>query len=169
MEAQTTWKANVTTAQTPSALFSSLWNCWPSSCRDTTVAANFDDLLTLRKPHTKGSSFTSIVVSSRGKIQQAISHFSINLRAVYEVNWKEYSNWTVNSECPGFSLWNTTCKGLRKENNSSLYHTNNFTATETAMDMCFEPDLLREGTYKAKCIESEYFLHCIGGCVFYLP
>lgn len=54
----------------------------------TTVVANFHDLLTLRKSYAEGSSFTSIVVSSRGKIQQAISHFLMNLRTVYEVKLK---------------------------------------------------------------------------------
>lgn len=85
----------------------------------TTVVANFHDLLTLRKPYAEGSSFTSIVVSSRGKFNRLFHIF----RWIWEqcTRWtkKEYTNWTANNECPGFQLWNTNCRGPGKENNSS--------------------------------------------------
>lgn len=52
----------------------------------TTVVANFHDLLTLRKPYAEGSSFTSIVVSSRGKFNR--------LFHIFRWIWEQCTRWT---------------------------------------------------------------------------
>lgn len=51
-----------------------------------TVVANFHDLLTLRKLYAEGSSFTSIVVSSRGKFNR--------LFHIFRWIWEQCMRWT---------------------------------------------------------------------------
>lgn len=53
---------------------------------NTTVVANFHDLLTLRKPYAEGSSFISIVVPSRGKFNR--------LFHIFRWIWEQCMRWT---------------------------------------------------------------------------
>lgn len=56
--------------------------CLQSMILGTTVVANFHDLLTLRKAHTRGSSFTFIVCIIKGRMQQDILHSPMSSRAI---------------------------------------------------------------------------------------
>lgn len=101
MEAQRTWKANVTTAQTPSTLLITvelLALLLQVMILGTTVVANFHDLLTLRKPYAEGSSFTSIVVSSRGKFNR--------LFHIFRWIWEKCKRWTEKNTPIQLSIMN---------------------------------------------------------------
>lgn len=64
----------------------------------TTVVANFHDLLTLRKPHAEGSSFTSIAVSSRGKFNR--------LFHIFWWIWEQCMRWTEKNTVIELSIVN---------------------------------------------------------------
>lgn len=64
----------------------------------TTVVANFHDLLTLKKPYAEGSSFTSIVVSSRGKFNR--------LFHIFRWIWEQCMRWTEKNTPIELSIMN---------------------------------------------------------------
>lgn len=64
----------------------------------TTVVANFHDLLTLRKAHAGGFSFTSIVVSPRGKFNR--------LFYIFWWIWEQCMRWTEKNTVIELSIVN---------------------------------------------------------------
>lgn len=170
-----TWKANVTTAQTPSTLLITvelLALLLQVTILGTTVVANFHDLLTLKKPYAEGSSFTSIVVSSRGKFNR--------LFHIFRWIWEQCMRWTEKNTPIELSIMNAldfsfetqTVEGqvsritvLCRIQKFYSYRNSNGSILWNWFSQLFS----------AKCIKSEYFL-CyiwviflyISDCVFYL-